>query len=85
MPTILMIYGWRFFFYANEGNEPIHIHCRKGEAETKYWIDEENFSIIEAHSYNMSSADKRTVRRVIFAHFDHIVTEWNKSKEIKNG
>src|ERR1700730_12386779 len=24
--TILMILGW-FFFYANERNEPIHIHC----------------------------------------------------------
>jgi len=23
MPTILMILGWRFFFYANERNEPI--------------------------------------------------------------
>jgi len=25
------ILGWRLFFYANEGNDPIHIHCRKGE------------------------------------------------------
>ncbi|MFZ2655985.1 MAG: DUF4160 domain-containing protein [Victivallales bacterium] len=33
MPTILMIMGWRLYFYANEGNEPIHIHCVKGECE----------------------------------------------------
>ena len=26
MPTILVILGWRFLFYANERNEPIHIH-----------------------------------------------------------
>ena len=26
MPTILTIFGWRFFFYANERNEPIYIH-----------------------------------------------------------
>ncbi|MCG6536745.1 MAG: DUF4160 domain-containing protein, partial [Syntrophales bacterium LBB04] len=30
MPTILLIMGWRLFFYANERNEPIHVHCRKG-------------------------------------------------------
>ncbi len=24
MPTILLLFGWRLFFYANEGNEPIH-------------------------------------------------------------
>ncbi|MBN2365585.1 MAG: DUF4160 domain-containing protein, partial [Calditrichaeota bacterium] len=28
MPTILYIYEWRFFFYSNERNEPIHIHCK---------------------------------------------------------
>jgi CubicO group peptidase (beta-lactamase class C family) len=49
MPTILKILGWRFFFYANEGNEPIHIHCQKGDSEAKYWIDEERFEVIEAH------------------------------------
>ncbi len=24
MPTILYVQGWRFHFYANEGNEPMH-------------------------------------------------------------
>lgn len=36
MPTILQILGWRFFFYSNEGNEPIHIHAEKAEMECKY-------------------------------------------------
>lgn len=85
MPTILMILGWRFFFYTNEGNEPIHVHCRKGDAEAKYWLDTTQFEAIEAHSYNMSPTDKRTVRRIIFEHFDYIVSEWNKLQEIKDG
>jgi Tat protein secretion system quality control protein TatD with DNase activity len=84
MPTILLILGWRFFFYANERNEPIHIHCRKAESEAKYWLDVENFQTIEAHSYNMSQSDKRTVRRIIFEHFDYIVDEWRKFQENKN-
>lgn len=29
MPTILFIYGWRIFFYSNEGNEPIHVQQKK--------------------------------------------------------
>jgi len=24
MPTVLYVRGWRLFFYANEGTEPIH-------------------------------------------------------------
>ena len=85
MPTILTLLGWRFFFYANEKNEPIHIHCQKAEAEDKYWLDVDSFEVIEAHSYNMSPADKRTVRRIIFEHFDYIVAEWNRWQEMTNG
>ena len=84
MPTILMIRGWRFFFYANEGNEPIHVHCLKGDAEAKYWLDVAAFEAIEAHSYNMTPADKRIVRRIIFEHFDYIVAEWNEFQERRN-
>jgi hypothetical protein len=85
MPTILMILGWRVFFYSNEGNEPIHVHCQKGDAEAKYWIDVDGFEAIEAYAYNLSPADKRTVRKIIFQHFDYIVTEWNKFLETRNG
>ena len=78
VPTILVIRGWRFLFYANEGNEPVHVHCQKGEGEGKYWLDVDGFEAIEAHAYNMSPADKRTVRRIVLEHFDYIVSEWNK-------
>ena len=63
MPTILYIMGWRFFFYTNERNEPIHIHCAKAEMECKYWLDRENFSIDESFSFNMSNKDKRIVKK----------------------
>ena len=85
MPTIMTLFGWRFFFYANERNEPIHVHCQKAEAEAKYWLDIELFEVIEAHSYNMSPADKRMVRRILFEHFDYVVAEWNRWQEMRNG
>ena len=31
MPTVLTMAGWRLFFYANEGDEPIHIHSIAGK------------------------------------------------------
>ncbi|MBI5773076.1 MAG: DUF4160 domain-containing protein [Verrucomicrobia bacterium] len=78
MPTVLMINGWRFHFYANEGNEPMHIHAVKAEKECKYWIDADGFKIREAFGYNMSPRDTREVRQLIFEHFDHIVAEWRR-------
>lgn len=35
MPTVMLIRGWRLFFYSNEGTEPMHIHAEKGGAEAK--------------------------------------------------
>ncbi|MCX7015942.1 MAG: DUF4160 domain-containing protein [Candidatus Sumerlaeota bacterium] len=84
MPAILVMRGWRFFFYANEKNEPIHIHCRKGDADAKYWLDVEGLDAVEAHAYNMTVADRRTVRRIIFDHFDYIVGEWDRFQEMQD-
>lgn len=76
MPTILLLSGWRLFFYSNEGNEPIHIHCRKGDMECKYWMNVELFDIQEAYSYRMSPKDKKQIRKIIFEHFDYITEQW---------
>lgn len=40
---------------------------------------------VEAHAYNMSPADMRAVRKVIFEHFDYIIDQWNEFQERKNG
>jgi len=64
MPTILLILGWRLFFYANERNEPIHVHCRKGNTECKFWLDKDNFEIEEAFSFNLSPRDKREIKKL---------------------
>jgi hypothetical protein len=80
MPTVLLIAGWRFFFYSNESNEPIHIHAQKAEMECKYWIDEENYDLKEAFTFNMGTKDKRDVKKIIFSNFEYIVDQWNLFK-----
>lgn len=78
MPTLLLILEWRLFFYSNEGNEPIHIHCKKGSMECKYWLEIEAFDLVESFSYNMGEKDKREIRKIIFQNFDYIVAQWNE-------
>ena len=77
MPTVLMIFGWRIFFYSNEGNEPIHVHAQKAEMECKYWLISETFEIVEEYNFNMKPSDKREIRKIIFAHFEVIIQQWN--------
>lgn len=63
----------------------MHVHCQKGDAEGKFWLIAGTFEAVEAHAYNMSPADKRAVRRIIFEHFDYIVGQWGEFQERKNG
>lgn len=78
MPTILLILGWRLFFYANEGDEPIHVHCRKAEMECKYWLDRDNYEVEEVFAFNMSQKDKRQVKKIIYEHFEYIEGQWDE-------
>ncbi len=78
MPTILLERGWRIFFYANEGNEPIHVHARKGDAEGKFWLDPRLYGVEEAWSHNFSPRLRREVRKIIFDHFELIAEEWTR-------
>ena len=36
-------YGFRFYFYANEGSplEPCHVHVEKGDGDAKVWLQPE--------------------------------------------
>lgn len=86
MPTVLYIFGWRVFFYANEAGEPPHVHCTKADCDAKYWLDEESYDITSAYEYNMSPANRRMIRKIIFNNFDYIIEEWNRAqKEQNNG
>jgi len=78
MPTVLYIFGWRFFFYSNEGSEPIHVHAEKGDMECKYWLEVDEVEIKEAFSYNLTPAAKREVKKIIYQHFDVFVLAWNE-------
>jgi hypothetical protein len=67
---------------SSEGNEPIHLHASKGDAECKYWLKPEFYEIEEAWSHNLTPRLRREVRKIIFDHFDLIVPkiraiEWN--------
>ncbi len=40
MPVVLRYKGYRFFFYADEGDprEPVHVHVRHERCEAKFWL-----------------------------------------------
>ena len=81
MPTVLFIFGWRVFFYANKAGEPPHVHYSKAECDAKYWLNTETFDITPAHEYNLKPADRRMIRKIIFNNFDYIMSEWKRVEQ----
>ena len=77
MPTILFIYGWRLFFYSNEGFEPIHVLAEKWDMECKFLLLLEEVEIREAFSYNLTPTAKKEIKKIIYQHFDLIIESWN--------
>ncbi|WP_370867503.1 DUF4160 domain-containing protein [Nitrosomonas sp.] len=39
LPTVLRIGPYRFFFFASDQNEPIHIHIERDDRIAKFWLD----------------------------------------------
>jgi len=61
MPTVLFVKGYRFFFFSNERNEPIHIHIEKAECYAKFWIE----PLFVADNYGFTSKELREISIII--------------------
>jgi len=70
MPKVLLINGISFLFYSNEGNEPPHIHVKKGDAEAKFWLE----PMIEMDfSEDFSVSELRFIREVVEEHREEFI------------
>jgi hypothetical protein len=74
VPTVLRSDGYRFFFYANEGNEPAHIHVQKAEAIAKFWLVPE--TQLE-FSEGFNSAELRRIYDLIEENRPTLLERWN--------
>lgn len=74
MPTVLRIDGYRFFFFSNEGNEPVHIHVESGDGYCKFWIK----PVSLAYSTGYHSAELNKIRKLVEEHSKEIEENWNE-------
>ena len=72
MPTILTSGPYRFFFFSNEGNEPIHVHVESSDNYAKYWIDPVRLE----RSIGFNSKELGEIRDLIMKNLDIIRGKW---------
>jgi hypothetical protein len=73
MPTVLRIEAYRFFFYANDRNEPQHVHIRRGENVAKFWLD----PIRLDKSGGFSRSELRIIQDMLKEHQEELSEAWH--------
>jgi len=74
MPTVLRIHGFKFFFYANEGSEPPHVHVDKGDATGKMWLA----SRLWAYVRGFNQTQLRQIEAILQARQAELMERWNE-------
>jgi hypothetical protein len=74
MPTVLRLRGFRFFFFSNEPNEPIHIHVESGDKYAKFWL--EPLQVAKSIGYN--ARELSGIRNLIVENIDIIKRKWDE-------
>ena len=73
MPTIFILFGFRFSFYAND-HEPIHVHVTKGNISAKFTL----FPVALVTNNGLKSSEIELVESVIEENQEIIAEHWNK-------
>lgn len=77
MPVVLRLDGFKFHFYANEGNprEPAHIHVRQGRDEAKFWLTP---MVVMAYNDGFDARTLNRVQRLVELHRDQLERAWHE-------
>jgi hypothetical protein len=73
MPTILIIKGYRFYFYSADKNELAHIHVEKGNGDAKIWLE----PIIKPKYFNnYKTKEKKEIEEIVSKNYQLLIDKW---------
>lgn len=75
MPKVLIINGFKFHFYSDEGNEPCHIHVSKGGANGKWWLEP---TLIEEHAYGFTLKERKQIKSILEKYHQQLKDSWHE-------
>jgi hypothetical protein len=72
MPTVMRIGPYRFFFYAGDGDEPLHIHVERESMIAKFWVE----PVRLAESGGFSRHELSDIERLVSEHRRTLTEAW---------
>lgn len=74
MPTILNLFGLRFYFYSRE-HEPVHVHVESGDGVAKFEINDQ---VVLVDNRGLKPKDIRLAESILEENRENLVNEWNR-------
>ena len=74
MPTLLNIFGLRFYFYSDE-HAPIHVHIENSDGKAKINLVPE-IEVVE--NKNIKSKDIKKALAIIDLYKEELIRSWNE-------
>jgi hypothetical protein len=74
MPTIFELGPYRFFFYANDLNEPPHIHVQRERFKAKFWLS----PIRLQQSGGFSRNELYRIQKLVEENQERLLRGWNE-------
>jgi hypothetical protein len=74
LPTVLREGGYRLFFYAGDGGEPVHVHIERERKVAKFWLEPMRL----ARSGDFNRAEIREIERLVATNRERILKAWNE-------
>ena len=73
MPTLLRLFGLRFFFWSRE-HKPIHVHVENADGIAKFEIETE---VILIENHGLQPKDIKLAESVLEKNRELLLMEWN--------
>jgi hypothetical protein len=74
VPTVHREAGFVFYFYAEEGAEPPHVHADKGDGTAKFWLNPVRLAWTEGLKVN----EVRHALRIAEQQQTKLLEAWNE-------
>lgn len=74
MPRVEKVGPYRFFFYSNEGTEPIHVHVQRERRLAKFWLE----PVALAGTSGFTGQELRKIEKLVVANRNQFVEAWHE-------
>jgi hypothetical protein len=73
-PTVLRSGPYRFFFFASDRAEPVHVHVAREDKTAKFWLS----PVRAAYNFGFAPNELKRIESLVREHEAHLLKAWDE-------